>query len=386
MIGGKLSYLNRLYSRAQWRTVEYSDHLEGASPPSVFIGRHGYPKVFVGPLMTATHGDVSEFDTPELWIRNKTAADIINFRMQLVRGKYPVKIKGEASSAAQTVREMALAEKQLDVEAEFTKRPRGRFVHEDVQPFGPSAPLKEFTVGNFRMNQRMEKAYHDTDLLARDAVLYLYHKGLYVSAIQKAFSTGAFGMAKNRRFVPTRWSITAVDDTLSKHLLVQIRNYPTIDEYRVYETEHLNNKFVVICMPTHWQYETMEAFFPQVIGDHLELYSDCEGYGGKKEYAQIGGCYYAARLAVAEQLEREQRQAGAVVLRECYAGYVPLGVFNVRENMRDAMSSTPLQFESLHQALAHAGTRLRVPVQRWIRNSTLLRSLFVQKKVYDFLN
>lgn len=49
-------------------------------------------------------------------------------------------------------------------------------------------------------------------------------------------------------------------------------------------------------------------------------------------------------MAVLEALERERRQAGAIILREAYAGYVPLGVFNVRENVRNAMHQKPLEF------------------------------------------
>ena len=64
--------------------------------------------------------------------------------------------------------------------------------------------------GNVRVDQRIEKAYYDKELKANDAVVQLYTKGVPVSRIQKSFSIGSFG--KTRRLVPTRWSITAVDD------------------------------------------------------------------------------------------------------------------------------------------------------------------------------
>src|SRR5207249_8313855 len=46
--------------------------LDGASPPGVFVGRFGYPKVFVGPLVPPIHGDTqirSEEHTSELQSR-----------------------------------------------------------------------------------------------------------------------------------------------------------------------------------------------------------------------------------------------------------------------------------------------------------------------------
>ncbi len=388
MIRGKAAYIERLTKRMKFRSVSVGEKIDGSSPPSVFIGRWNYPKVFIGPLVPPTHGNTAIMDMPEEWIGSKEAADIINFRLQLVRGKEAVHVnKGiESNRTVNLVREIALAKDSVDVEVEFSKLPRGRFFNEDVQPFGPSAPMKEVSANAEKFEPNMEKAFYDTDLLSRDAVISLYEKGLAVSSLQKALSVGAFGLRKNRRLVPTRWSITAVDDMLGKNLLQQIKFLPIIDEYRVYETEHLNNKFIVILMPTRWQYETMEAFFPQIMGDHLEIYGDHEGYEGKKGYALIGGCYYSAKLAILELLEKERRQAGAIVLRECYENYIPLGVWNVRENMRDAMTKPHQKFETMRQAMDYASSRLRVPLQMWKRKSALLQPRFSVKTLSFFLN
>lgn len=388
MIRGKAAYIERLTKRMKFHSASVGEKIDGSSPPSVFIGRYGYPKVFIGPLVPPTHGDTAIMDLPEQWIGSKDAADIINFRLQLVRGKEAVHAsKGiESNRTVNLVREIALAKDSVDVEVEFSKLPRGRFFNEDVQPFGPSAPMREVSASAEKFEPNMEKAFYDTDLLSRDAVISLYEKGLAVSSLQKALSVGAFGLQKNRRLVPTRWSITAVDDMLGKNLLQQVRFLPIIDEYRVYETQNLSNRFVVILTPTMWQYETMEAFFPQVIGDHLEIYGDHEGYEGKKGYALIGGCYYSAKLAIAEHLARERRQAGAIVLRECYEGYIPLGVWNVRENMRDAMGKPHQNFETMKQAMDYAATRLRVPMDMWRRKSKLLTNRYSAKTLSFFLD
>lgn len=387
MIRGKAAYIERLTKRMRFRSVSVGERLDGSSPPSVFIGRWNYPKVFVGPLVPPTHGNTAIMDLPEEWIGSKEAADIINFRLQLVRGKEAVHIKKgiEVNRTINMIREIALAKNSVDVEVEFSKLPRGRFFNEDVQPFGPSAPMKEVSVNAEKFEPNMEKAFYDTDLLSRDAVISLYEKGLAVSSLQKALSVGAFGLQKNRRLVPTRWSITAVDDMLGKNLLQQVKFLPIIDEYRVYETEHLNNKFIVVLTPTLWQYETMEAFFPQIIGDRLEIYGDSEGYEGKKNYALIGGCYYSAKLAVLEHLTKLKRQAGAIVLRECYEDYMPLGVWNVRENMREAMTKPHQKFETMRQATDYAASRLRVPMTMWKRKSKLLTNRYSTKTLNFFL-
>ena len=40
----------------------------GSSPPSVFVGRFGYPTVDIGPLLPQEYGDTSLLDTPERWV------------------------------------------------------------------------------------------------------------------------------------------------------------------------------------------------------------------------------------------------------------------------------------------------------------------------------
>src|SRR5207249_11467146 len=59
--------------------------LDGASPPGVFVGRLGYPKVFVGPLVPPIHCDTQIRDSPEDWIGHPME-DSVPFRSTLVRG------------------------------------------------------------------------------------------------------------------------------------------------------------------------------------------------------------------------------------------------------------------------------------------------------------
>jgi hypothetical protein len=314
-------------------------------------------------------------DTPEDWLNTvSTPEEIANFRLQLVRGKQAVHIK-DTSKITDMVKDIALSKQSTEMEAHFLHRPMGGSFNEETQPFGPSATLKSLRIQPGKYDHQLEKAYYDRDLKAADAVQELYNRGSTISDIQRAFSVGAFGIGKNRKLVPTRWSITAVDSTLSEQMLNQIRDFPTIDSFRVYEHESLRNKFVVILLPTTWCYESMEAFFPSIIGERLEIFGDCEGYEKKKEYALIGGCFYSARLAVCEKLMAEQKQAGAIVLREAYSGYIPLGVWNVRENMRAAMKLQPQHFSDLQSALDYSATRLKVSMKQWVSSTIMLRKI-----------
>lgn len=368
-----------------------SEDIAGASPPSVFIGRIGYPYVYAGPLVPPINEDTSLFDLPEMWF-GRTIDEIVGFRSLLIRGKHRVHVQKfeDAGKIVEQTRELALAENSVDIELNLAKKPRGFiFLDDNVQPFGPSAPIRDLHLGNARFDNRIEKAYFDTDLKATQAVLELYSKGVMVTKIQRAFSVGAFGLEKKRRLVPTRWSITAVDDIISKNLMEKVKTFPEISEYRVYESNYLDNIFEVLMIPNAWNYEAMEAWYPGTIwnpnGKSVAMFSDYEGHDGRTTYAQIGGCYYSARLAVCEQLVRERRQATVIVLREARPGYImPVGVWQVRENVRNAMRQKPLTFRSLDEALKRVASKFQIPLQRWITQSELLKNALFQKKITDY--
>ncbi len=369
-----------------------SEDVAGASPPSVFIGRIGYPYVYAGPLVPPVTEDTSLYDLPEFWF-GKSIDEIVGFRSMLIRGKHYVHVRkfDKAGRIIEKTRELALAVNPVDVELLLKKKPRGFIVLDDeVQPFGPSAPIRDLRVGNTRWDHQIEKAYNDTDLKAAEAVLELYSRGVLVTKIQRAFSVGAFGLEKNRRLVPTRWSITAVDSILSKDLMEKVKTFPEISEFRVYESRYLDNIFEVLMIPGAWSYETIEAWYPGTVwnphGRNVAMYSDWEGYEGRTIYAEIGGCYYAARLAVCEQLVKESRQAAVIVLREARPGYImPVGVWQVRENVRNAMRQKPFTFKTLEETLNFVASRFQIPIQRWIMQSELLKNTLFQKRITDFL-
>jgi len=369
-----------------------SEDIAGASPPSVFVGRIGYPYVYAGPLVPPIHEDTSLYDLPEFWF-GKTIDDIVGFRSMLIRGKHRVHVRKfeEAGKIIEKTRELALAVTPVDVELMLKKKPRGFLLLDDeVQPFGPSAPIRDLLVGNARWDHQIEKAYSDIDLKAAEAVIELHSKGVLVTKIQRAFSVGAFGLKKNRRLVPTRWSITAVDSIVSKELMEKVKIFPEISEYRVYESRYLDNIFEVLMIPGAWSYEIIEAWYPGTVwnphGRNVFLYSGWESYEGRTTYAEIGGCYYSARLAVCEQLVKERRQATVIVLREAHPGYImPVGVWQVRENVRNAMRQKPFAFKTLDEALKWVANRFQIPLQTWIMRSELLKNALFQKKITDFL-
>jgi len=368
-----------------------STDLDGACPPGVFVGRIGYPYVYAGPLVPPVHEDTSHYDLPEAWF-GRSIDEIVGFRSLLVRGKHRVHVTKfeESGKIMEQTLDLALSVNPVEVELELKKKPSQALVLDDqVQPFGPSAPLKDMRVSNSKWDHHIQKAYFDDDLKASEAVTTLFQKGALVTKIQRAFSVGAFGLKKQRRLVPTRWSITAVDSIISKEMMEKIKTFPEINEYRVYESRYLDNQFEILMMPREWSYEAMEAWYPGTAwnpnGRHVVLYSDWEGFSGRTTYASIGGCYYAARLAVGELLLKERRQASVIVLREARQGYImPVGVWQVRENVRNALRQKPLNYNTLGEALARIGSQFQIPMKHWVEKSVLLRNALFQKRLTDY--
>jgi DNA repair protein NreA len=370
-----------------------SDSIAGSSPPGVFVGRFGYPKVFIGPMVPAIHGDTEFLDTPEMW-RGKSIEEIIDYRYSLVRGctRADVQEAAKGSRLVDTLREIAMSSRSLDSELLLLRKPVARIsFSEESQPFGPSAPMKEFRPeGNISLDSRMEKAHYDTDLKAADAVFDLYRGGVLFSKLEKAFSVGSFGQKKRRKLVPTRWSITALDSTLSLRLIDEIKDNNTIDEFRVFVHSNLDNVYVGILTPEKWKFEWIEAWHSGTawnrFGARPEVIGDFEGYYGRKTYAKPGGCYYSTRFAVAEYLARERRQAGAIMLREIHPGYIlPVGVWNVRESIRAMLAGKYTPFDRLPSAMDYALRNFLIGKEHWVASSELLRQGLEQRKLSDYL-
>ena len=384
----KMSYLAKSLVK-----VKGSRTLDGSSPPSIFVGRYGYPYVYAGPVAPPIVGDTSFYDLPEKW-RNIALDEFLELRLSLVRGKELVNVKKAAKKGrlVEAMQELALSSKPVDVELVFKKPVRGTLLLDDsVQPFGPSGLLKDFKVGEVSWHKPLERAVYDYDLKAQEAVLELYMKNVPVSAIQRAFSVGVLGLKRYRRMVPTRWSITAVDSVLSSYLRERVKDFPTISEFRVYVAEVMSSRFVVLLFPSKWKFEFLEAWFPgsawNAFGRGVGIGGDWEGFKGRTSYASIGGCYYACRLAVSEHLFKIGRQAGALVLRESYPEHsMPVGVWLVREAVREALSRGGLRFETLEEALEHVKRELKVPLNVWISVSKLLQELLYQEKLDKYVS
>lgn len=363
--------------------------IEGTSPPSIFVGRYNYPKVRIGPLLPNKFGSTELYDIPEFWLTLRIE-DILNFRYELIRSYNSIKVD-EAKDPRNWIinlQDMLLSSKGVDIHVKLKKNPTKLNLIDDViPPMGPSAPFENFDILSFHSSDRsLEKVYYDYDLNASEAIIKLYNNGMYVSRISKVLSAGMLGLKKYRKFVPTRWSITAVDDTISKHLIAKLKFYPTIDKIRVFKKNiHLNN-FIIIMFPEKWSYEWIEAWYPNttwnIQGKDVSIESDYESYVGRKDYAKLGGCYYSVRLAVSEYLLNEKRQAKVLAIREILPGFVTsIGVWFVRESVRNILKENYKEFENSLEALNYVFENLNISKDELILKSKILKDELQQNKI-----
>jgi len=343
------------------------------SAPSVFVGSAGYPDVTGGPLL------VNDSDHPPDWLaKNLGIGDIVGIRARTIRGRSP------ARQFCGGLDEIALSSRPLDVDVAF-ERPVTFSLDFDgtVAPVGLTGEVKKLDViGSASVARVVDRVTSDTDLGATGACIELSRGGSDVYKITKLLTAGLLG--RRRHLVPTRWAITAVDDTLSSALKKDIARFPPIDGYLVFTAEVFGNRIVCILAPGDWRYEMIEVWGKQTLwaGDTEAIVQDREGMK-KQGYSPISGAYYSARLAVAEYLAGIRRSARAIVLRHISGDYwAPLGTWVIREAARNAMASAPVPCASLDEAVRVASAI--AGFEYWQQHSTLIPEMRTQRTLFSF--
>lgn len=352
---------------------------------NVFVGRVGYPNVGVGPLAAVEMQ--KDIDSPGKWF-GMDYQKLVELRSLMIRTKQKESVFSRSRFVEEN-QELALASRPTDVEMSFFKKPVFRVSFSDVhQPMGPTATLQRMRVTeNVKVSRKVEYIARD-EIRAAEAGFRLYELNQDVYRISTILSSGILGLQKNQKMVPTRWGITAVHSMIGNQLVKKVKDYPQLNEFRVYSSKYLDNHFQILLMPGEWEFENFEAWAPGSLWTQNlkkpEILGEYEPYGGRTQYAQLqGGGFYASRLGMLEGLERIGRRAQVVVFREIYEGYsVPVGVWQILENVRNAFRQPFERFDTREEALRHIGSKLRVPMADYAAKSVILK----RRKLSDFMN
>ena len=390
----------------------------GASPPGFFVGHFNYPNVYLGPLVPFQEfslnlgvADNYILDAPELWF-GKKIEEIVRYRSSLVRSNFVTNVRvGQRTKKntpplriqrlLETSQELSMAARPVDTETKIAKMNLRIMMDNHAPPIGPTGMTDKIRITeNVKVHPKVDYCVADTDLKAAQAVSeYLYFKGhVPQSTIKRVFSAGLLGQKDNRRLVPTRWTITAVDDIISKALIKEIKKFPEIDDYRMFESDYLDNHFKILLFPGKFMYEMNECWAPNTLwnislsGNNQDLkpqiMTDYEFYKGRKNYASnITGAYYAARKEICEYLYNIRRQARILIFREVRGGYiVPLGVWVIRETVRNAMSLGPTKnLDNFDDSVKLMTEGMMVNFKHWKQSSKLIHYIKTQRTIDNYL-
>ena len=365
--------------------------IDGSSPPSLFVGEYGYPHVRVGPMIPPYHGDTSILDNPELWL-GKSMEEIVNYRINLLKGTMIHNVSKISDRYIESLQDLALSKRAVDSTMTFEKTP-SQYLNEMVLsksnleeiPSVFSAPVSEFKIYPSTSDEKLEKKYYDGDLLASDSVIELYENNVDINRIAKVLSIGMIGRKKNRKLVPTKWSITAADDIVSMNLLKKIKDNAVLDCYLVFYFNHLGNYYSIIFIPDDvWNFEMIESWIDT--NGRIHIGSDYESGKNIEHYPSIAGAYFAARLAATEYLFEKRKKSSVLILREIHPEYfMSLGVWQIREGMRESLKSKGKKFETFDSALKYGVSKTSLSINEWIKNSSIIRNK-KQKRISDYLN
>lgn len=392
----KISEINFKY-----KDLNKISELNTNTPPTVFVGsRLKYPDVNVG-ILSPLEKDENAwvYDAPKYWVeKNFGIRDIFNLRNNLINSRFKINVKdiaNENEKFIQIAQELAIASDQVDVEIELKNKINPRLKRDKIlAPQGMEAQLKKAKIiGNVKINKKLDKVIND-EIKATEGIEILYQNNFSEYSLSKILSVGVLGLKKDRKFVPTRWSITATDDIIGKKLINKIKNYKWIEDYQLFFGEYMGNAYLIMFYPNVWSYELFELYLPGSSwnkSNQIKAATDYESFEGRKNYASnTAGGYYASRLPVLEHLEKIKRQASVLVIRiELPSYWAALGVWVVRESVRKALNNKKLNFlyikEMLESTKKIGIIKFGFDPEKILKKSRILENLKTQTKLEKWI-
>ncbi|HUS51583.1 MAG TPA: hypothetical protein VMZ91_15560 [Candidatus Paceibacterota bacterium] len=382
----------------KYKDLKNISKIDSNSPPSVFIGsKSKYPLVNIG-ILSPLEKDENAwlYDDAKYWSNNNfQISDIIRLRDSLLNSRFQSKVTDSRLNKkfVQIAQNIAIASKPVDLEIELGNSLKiGRNRDKILTPHGMRANLKKARViSNIKIDKKLDRVIND-EIKASEGIDFLYKNNFNEYALSKILSVGVLGLKKNKKFVPTRWSITATDDILAKRLLSQIKNYKWIENYQLSSGEFMGNCYLLLFFPNVWNYELFELYFPGSSwnpSQEIKAATDYETYSGRKNYAfNTAGGYYAARLPILEYLNKIKRQASVLAIRiETPSYWAALGVWVVRESVRKALKRK-MEFKSREELIDSAKKisklKYNFDSEGIITKSRLLKQIKSQKNLKEW--
>jgi hypothetical protein len=365
--------------------VRVSD-VSGDSPPSLFVGHHGYPRVRIGPALPVRRGDTEIYERPDRW-QNMSIDEIARLRFSLYRGYkvLPVNAPVDPNSYLLELHDLILSSKPVYSQIEYSSLERKIDFSAESQPFGPGGYAKNFYHESSPSHPTVEKIYYDTDLKATEALDILY-QDTSIYTLEKIFSAGMVGRTRNRKIVPTRWAITAVDKTLSDRIISEIRDFQDVEGNMYFHYRRIGNEYYILITPGDYSFEMIENW------NNGSIWTGPRESGAEGDYEKpgrmvvnprIAGAFFAAKLPIVEFMKKIERRGNILVIRFIDGEYtMPLGVWQVRENVRAAMSEVNY-LDSIDQFF----NIIKIRRKKDLRGSSkTYQTIKQQRKITEYVN
>jgi len=339
----------------------------------------------VGVNLTPYDDKPGFYENPREWWGKLNLYDIIRLRTSIIFSNKRLSVKSMDEKIAEAILEAAASTKPVYSEVYFRKPPKPRpIIDTQLKPVGIQGEVEKISITeNPKVPRRVDQLIQER-IPARDAVIELYISGLDVYYIQRIFSAAGLGVRK--KFVPTRWTITAVDKIISQHIFRRVKHYKEYPTYEIYHTSYIGNRYTIFIIPGTWSIEMIEVWLPHSVwvpGSKPYIYTVHELEDGKPN--DEDGGYYAIRLSVLEFLDKQKRQAKVIVVREITPEYfAPVGSWQIRESIRNAFKQRPEKPGSLEEALAILARKTILSLEEIVKNSKLLDIVQRQKMITEF--
>lgn len=367
-------------------------YVEGSTPPTVLVGETGYPlvRVYFGVPPGIKGEKASFYDNPNEWFGRLNLEDVIDLRSSLIlvaTRKLNVYTVPMIANVELLLAGVSL--KPVDTEVVVEKFIRKSILLDSiVPPLGPSILARNIKVtGNPYLPRKLEKFIND-DLRAFDAVIELYKDGANFYTIARALSLGLLGLKNNRKAVPTRWSITAVDQSIGNYLLSALKLKPSISNTLVFYGENLYNKYLIVIAPGTYRAVWVEVWHPSSAFNPSSRteYFVVEEFPAGRFIAMDGG-YIAARTSVLEYLHKINRQAKVAVIREILPQYIySVGSWQIRLAVKHALEKGPIMRNpTVYELKEFIKTKMNIPAEALDKVLEFIYSL-KQRKLDEFIN
>ena len=372
--------------------------IDSISPPSVFIGsKLMYPEVNVG-ILSPLEKDKNAwlYDDAKYWAKEDFDIDhVLYLRNNLLNSRFRTKVTDARLNKKflEVVKNIAIASKPVDVEIGLKNRVQiGKEKDKIITPLSMNANLERAKItGNVKVAKSVDSIIED-DIKASESIKILYEKNIDEYSLNKILSVGVLGLKKDRRLVPTRWSITATDDIIGKQLLKKVRDYSWIENHELFYGEFMGNQYIILLIPNLWNFELFELYLPESSwnpSSEIKASTDLETYKGRTTYAfNTAGGYYATRLPILKYLDSIKKQATVIAIRiETPSYWAALGVWVVRESVKKALQNK-MDFETKKELIESskkiAKVKYNFEIEDILNRSKLLKDINFQKNLTEY--